>query len=198
MLSDDLAERGHEQLDAILKTYEQTRTQAGAILGNLQGLVSASSRFEGGMGWGLHANEIVQAVSEQGIPTANVGGGCAAGGIAISSAWAMIASGQADVVAAVGAERMPKGLYGRSLLIVVVPLLISVWNMHTQADRILRSTIQEHLLSAARVLAHSVDAEPQTKLRHAHDNVIRDLDLAEDLARRDEAGAVDGERERRP
>jgi len=30
-----------QQLDAILKTYEQTRTQAGAILGNLQGLVSA-------------------------------------------------------------------------------------------------------------------------------------------------------------
>ncbi len=30
-----------EQLDALLKLYEQTRTQAGAILGNLQGLVSA-------------------------------------------------------------------------------------------------------------------------------------------------------------
>jgi twitching motility protein PilJ len=30
-----------EQLDALLKLYEQTRTQAGAILGNLQGMVSA-------------------------------------------------------------------------------------------------------------------------------------------------------------
>ena len=30
-----------EQLDALIKLYEQTRTQAGAILGNLQGLVSA-------------------------------------------------------------------------------------------------------------------------------------------------------------
>jgi len=30
-----------QQLDAILKTYEQTRTQASAILGNLQGLVAA-------------------------------------------------------------------------------------------------------------------------------------------------------------
>ncbi|MBE7941563.1 MULTISPECIES: methyl-accepting chemotaxis protein [Ramlibacter] len=30
-----------ERLDALLKTYEQTRSQAGAILGNLQGLVSA-------------------------------------------------------------------------------------------------------------------------------------------------------------
>ena len=30
-----------QQLDAILKTYEQTRSQAGAILGNLQGLVTA-------------------------------------------------------------------------------------------------------------------------------------------------------------
>ncbi|WP_311221968.1 MULTISPECIES: methyl-accepting chemotaxis protein [unclassified Acidovorax] len=30
-----------EQLDSLIKLYEQTRTQAGAILGNLQGLVSA-------------------------------------------------------------------------------------------------------------------------------------------------------------
>ena len=30
-----------EQLEAILKTYEQMRTQASAILGNLQGLVAA-------------------------------------------------------------------------------------------------------------------------------------------------------------
>ena len=30
-----------QQLETILKTYEQTRTQAGAILGNLQGLVAA-------------------------------------------------------------------------------------------------------------------------------------------------------------
>ena len=42
---------------------------------DLQGLVAASSRFEGGMGWGLHANEIVQAVAEKGIPASNVGGG---------------------------------------------------------------------------------------------------------------------------
>ncbi|MGJ7490057.1 methyl-accepting chemotaxis protein [Variovorax sp. ZT4R33] len=33
--------QARQQLDAILKTYEQTRTQAGAILGNLQGLVTA-------------------------------------------------------------------------------------------------------------------------------------------------------------
>ena len=30
-----------ERLEALMKLYEQTRTQAGAILGNLQGLVSA-------------------------------------------------------------------------------------------------------------------------------------------------------------
>jgi twitching motility protein PilJ len=34
-------EQVRERLDALLKLYEQTRTQAGAILGNLQGLVSA-------------------------------------------------------------------------------------------------------------------------------------------------------------
>ena len=79
----------------------------------VEGVVAASSRFEGGMGWGLHANELVQAVAERGIPTSNVGGGCAAGGIAINQAYAMIASGQCDVVVAVGAEKMPKGFIPR-------------------------------------------------------------------------------------
>lgn len=80
---------------------------------DLQGLVAASSRFEGGMGWGLHANEVVQAVTEHGIPCINVGGACAAGAIAFQTAYSMIASGQHDVVAVLGAERMPKGFIPR-------------------------------------------------------------------------------------
>lgn len=92
----------------------------GAALGDagigwpqVEGLVAASSRFEGGMGWGLHANEVVQTVAEQGIPCINVGGACAAGAIALQTAYSLIASGQYDVVAALGAERMPKGFIPR-------------------------------------------------------------------------------------
>ena len=80
---------------------------------DLRGLVAASSRFEGGLGWGLHANELLQAVAETGIPAVNVGGGCAAGGIAIHTAASMVASGECDVIAAFGAERMPKGFIPR-------------------------------------------------------------------------------------
>lgn len=79
----------------------------------IQGLVAASSRFEGGMGWGLHANEVVQSVAEQGIPCINVGGACAAGAVAFQTAYALIASGQHDIVAVLGAERMPKGFIPR-------------------------------------------------------------------------------------
>ena len=97
-------------------TVESTAAAlADARLGwnQVEGVVAASSRFEGGMGWGLHANELVQAVAERGVPTCNVGGGCAAGGIAINQAYAMIASGQCDVAVAVGAEKMPKGFIPR-------------------------------------------------------------------------------------
>lgn len=79
----------------------------------VEGMVSASSRFEGGMGWGLHANEIVQNSSENGIACINVGGACAAGAIAFTTAHALVASGQSDCVIAVGAERMPKGFIAR-------------------------------------------------------------------------------------
>ncbi|MBE2286272.1 MAG: hypothetical protein IAE77_22645 [Prosthecobacter sp.] len=60
------------------------------------------------------------------------------------------------------------GLVGLvTFLLVVVPLLIAVWNMHSQADRILKATIQEQLLSSARVLAQSVDPDVHATLKKA-------------------------------
>lgn len=101
------------QLQLALDAMGAALADASLEWSDLQGLVAASSRFEGGMGWGLHANEMLQAVAETGIPAVNVGGGCAAGGIAVQTAVQMIASGECDVVAAVGAERMPKGFIPR-------------------------------------------------------------------------------------
>ena len=78
------------QLQMALQAAHAALADAGLAWRDLQGLVAASSRFEGGMGWGLHANEMVQAVCESGIPACNVGGGCAAGGIAVHTAWSMM------------------------------------------------------------------------------------------------------------
>ena len=96
------------QLQMAVETLGAAVADAGLGLHELQGVVAASSRFEGGLGWGLHANEMLQTVGESGIPAVNVGGGCAAGSIAVHTASGMIASGQSDIVAAVGAERMPR------------------------------------------------------------------------------------------
>ena len=101
------------QLQLAVAAMEAALKDANRQWRDIGGLVAASSRFEGGLGWGLHANELLQAVSEQGIPALNVGGGCAAGGIAVHTAAMMIASGQCEVAAAVGAERMPKGFIPR-------------------------------------------------------------------------------------
>ena len=86
---------------------------AGRAWRDIGGVVAASSRFEGGMGWGLHANEIVQNASEHSMTCINVGGACAAGAIAFVTAHALVASGQHDCVVAIGAERMPKGFIAR-------------------------------------------------------------------------------------
>jgi acetyl-CoA acetyltransferase len=101
------------QLRLAIEALTAALGDAGVGWRELQGLVAASSRFEGGMGWGLHANEVLQAVSENGAAAINVGGGCAAGGIAVHTAASMIASGECEVVAALGAERMPKGFIPR-------------------------------------------------------------------------------------
>ena len=101
------------QLQLAVEALSAAMTDAGVGWRELQGLVAASSRFEGGMGWGLHANEVLQAVAETGAPAVNVGGGCAAGGIAVHTAASMVATGECEVVAALGAERMPKGFIPR-------------------------------------------------------------------------------------
>ena len=101
------------QLQLAIDAMTAAVRDAGLDWRDLRGLVAASSRFEGGLGWGLHANELLQALSEQGIPAINVGGGCAAGAIAVHTASMMVASGHCDTVAVVGAERMPKGFIPR-------------------------------------------------------------------------------------
>jgi acetyl-CoA acetyltransferase len=101
------------QLQLALTATGAALADAGIGWRDVQGLVAASSRFEGGMGWGLHANEVAQAVAEHGMTCVNVGGACAAGAIAVQTAYTMIASGQCDVVCAMGAERMPKGFIPR-------------------------------------------------------------------------------------
>jgi acetyl-CoA acetyltransferase len=101
------------QLQLAIDALTAALTDAGLRWRELRGLVAASSRFEGGMGWGLHANEVLQSVSENGALAVNVGGGCAAGGIAVHTAASMIASGECEVIAALGAERMPKGFIPR-------------------------------------------------------------------------------------
>ena len=101
------------QLQLAIEALTLALGDAGLDWRDLHGLVAASSRFEGGMGWGLHANEVLQAVAETGAPAVNVGGGCAAGGIAVHTAASMISSGECEVVAALGAERMPKGFIPR-------------------------------------------------------------------------------------
>lgn len=101
------------QLDMAIEALQRALADAGLGWDQIDGLVAASSRFDGGMGWGLHANEIVQAVAERGIPCINVGGACAAGAIAFHNAYCMIASGAYEAVAVIGAERMPRGFISR-------------------------------------------------------------------------------------
>lgn len=101
------------QLQLAIEALNAALADAELAFKDLHGLVAASSRFEGGLGWGLHANEVLQAVAENGISAVNVGGGCAAGGIAVHVAAMMVASGECEVAAAFGAERMPKGFIPR-------------------------------------------------------------------------------------
>ena len=86
---------------------------AGIEWKDIQGIGCASSHFGGGMGFGLHGNELSQAVAEKAIPIFNVSAACAAGGVAINAAYLMVASGICDIALAMGGEKMPTGFIPR-------------------------------------------------------------------------------------
>jgi twitching motility protein PilJ len=64
-----------ERLDALLKLYEQTRTDAGAILGNLQGLVAAREAQAGVIGDSEPLRTGLESLQSQLSATSGLGGG---------------------------------------------------------------------------------------------------------------------------
>jgi acetyl-CoA acetyltransferase len=80
----------------------------------IQGIAAGSSRFSGGMGWGLAGNEIAQMMGRSGIPIYNVSSACATGANAFNVAYTLVGSGACDVALAVAGEKMPKGFIPRT------------------------------------------------------------------------------------
>lgn len=81
---------------------------------DIQGIAAGSSRFSGGMGWGLAGNEIAQMVGRSGIPIYNVSSACATGANAFNVAYTLVGSGTCDIALAVAGEKMPKGFIPRT------------------------------------------------------------------------------------
>lgn len=92
---------------------QEALRDAGIGWREVQAVSAASSQFVGGFGWRLAGNELIQSMGETGIPVANYSAACAVGGSAFHGAVTAVASGSADVVLAVGAERMPRGFIAR-------------------------------------------------------------------------------------
>ncbi len=101
-------------LQMSLEVANKALEDAGVEWWDIGGIGAASSRFSGGMGWGLSANELAQAVAMSGVPVFNVSAACAAGGSAFNAAYMMVASGTCDIALAVAAEKMPKGFIPRT------------------------------------------------------------------------------------
>ena len=83
------------QLQLAIEALTAALADAGLGWRDLQGLVAASSRFEGGMGWGLHANEVLQAVAENGPPPSTSAAAARRAAIAVAHrapAWSPAAS----------------------------------------------------------------------------------------------------------
>lgn len=81
---------------------------------DIQGIAAGSSRFSGGMGWGLAGNEIAQMMGRSGIPIYNVSSACATGANAFNVAYTLVGSGACDIALAVAGEKMPKGFIPRT------------------------------------------------------------------------------------
>ncbi len=78
-------------------------------------------------------------------------------------------------------------------MLVVTPLMIVVWNMHSRANQILKGNVRDQLMSAARVVAKAVDADAHSRLKTAGQDLSDDY--LRQVRRMDEAKvALDPER----
>ncbi len=87
---------------------------AGIDWQEVQAIVAGSSRFCGGLGWGLAGNDVARSVGRTGIPIYNLSSACATGANVFNVAHTLVASGQYDVILAVAGEKMPKGFISRT------------------------------------------------------------------------------------
>lgn len=71
--------------------------------------VSAASHIWGGLPGVMAGNQLVAAMGSSGIPVSNAFNACASTGAALYQAFLEIASGMADIVLAVGADKSPDG-----------------------------------------------------------------------------------------
>jgi len=81
-----------ERLDALLKLYEETRTEAGAILGNLQGLVSAREAQAGIVNDSEPVRLALQKVQQDLSARSGLGGGEFAA-LALAALFALVCAG---------------------------------------------------------------------------------------------------------
>ena len=101
-------------INMLTQVVEGALKDAGVEWKDLQAISAGSSRFSGGMGWGLAGNEIAQMMGRSGIPIYNVSSACATGANAFNVAYNLVASGECDMVLAVAGEKMPKGFIPRT------------------------------------------------------------------------------------
>jgi two-component system, sensor histidine kinase len=52
-----------------------------------------------------------------------------------------------------------------TFLLMMTPMMLSVWNMHSRADRILKQSIQDQLMNSARVIATIIDGDIHESLK---------------------------------
>ena len=101
-------------INMLTEVVDMALKDAGISWKDIDGIAAGSSRFSGGMGWGLAGNEVAQMMGRSGIPIYNVSSACATGANAFNVAHNLAASGACDVVLAVAGEKMPKGFIPRT------------------------------------------------------------------------------------
>jgi acetyl-CoA acetyltransferase len=101
-------------IDMLVEATQMALKDAGMEWKDIRGISAGSSRFSGGMGWGLAGNEVAQAMGETGVPIINVSAACATGAVSCEVASMMINNGMCDIALAVAGEKMPKGFIPRT------------------------------------------------------------------------------------
>jgi acetyl-CoA acetyltransferase len=101
---------GKSLVDMAMQATNEALKDAGLAFKDMQAMVAGGSNHVPVLGRGMTGNALAEVMGANGMDLITIHGGCAGSGMVYNTAWLEVASGNRDIVLAMGADKNQHGL----------------------------------------------------------------------------------------